>query len=128
MYFHSNITFTQWHGYIVFTYYHVMNFSSIIRCDHKIWNIWRKFYQIHEVLLLRLAFFIQSFSKICFDSVKNMQCYQFLSVSQENISPDIVDLSFIGQVIFSRNFENNWNKNIKICQMFKIILIMKIYS
>ena len=37
----------------------------------------------------------------------------------KNIFADTVDLDFIVQITLSRNFENNWKKNIS----FKIILI-----
>ena len=32
-------------------------------------------------------------------------------------------LAFIAQITFSRNFENNWNKNVNVRQLLKIILI-----
>ena len=41
----------------------------------------------------------------------------------ENIFVDIVDLAFIGNITFSQNFDNNWNKNVNFRQIFKIILI-----
>ena len=34
-----------------------------------------------------------------------------------------MDLAFIGQITFSRNFGNNWNKNINFRQIFQIILL-----
>ena len=36
---------------------------------------------------------------------------------------DIADLAFIDRVTFSRNFENNWYKNLNFRQLVKIILI-----
>ena len=33
-----------------------------------------------------------------------------------------LDLDFIGQIKFSRNFHNNWHKNVNFRQIFKIIL------
>ena len=41
----------------------------------------------------------------------------------ENIFADIVDLAFIGQTTFSQDFDNNWNKNVNLRQILKIILI-----
>ena len=52
---------------------------------------------------------------------KNIQ--SDLSVSLKNIFADIVELAFIGQITFFRNFENNWNKNINFRKTFKIIPI-----
>ena len=46
-------------------------------------------------------------------------------VSLKNIFADILDLAFNGQITFSWNFENNWNKNVNFCKLFKIILINK---
>ena len=98
-----------------------MNFSSIVRCDHKIFYISRK------VLLNLAAFSYNSFYKICCDIVKNTQSSISMqrpqSVFLKNIFADIADFAFIGQVIFSRNFENNWNKNVNFHQLIKIILI-----
>ena len=34
-----------------------------------------------------------------------------------------MDLAVIGQITFSRNFDNNWKKNVNFRQIFKIILI-----
>ena len=34
-----------------------------------------------------------------------------------------MDLAFIGQITFSRNFDNNWNESVNFRQIFKIILI-----
>ena len=45
------------------------------------------------------------------------------SVSPKNIFSYIVDLAFIGQIKFSRNFDSNWNKNVNFSQIFKIIMI-----
>ena len=41
----------------------------------------------------------------------------------KNIFADIVDLDFIGQITFSRNFEKIWNKNVNFRKILKIILI-----
>ena len=45
------------------------------------------------------------------------------SVSLKNIFADIVDLAFLGQIIFSQNFVNYWNKKVNFHQTLKIILI-----
>ena len=42
-----------------------------------------------------------------------------LKLSLKSVFAYIVDLAFIGQITFSRNFENDWNKNVNL----KIILI-----
>ena len=44
-------------------------------------------------------------------------------VSLKNIFADVVDLAFIGQIKFSRNFDDTWNKNVNCRQIFRIILI-----
>ena len=49
-------------------------------------------------------------------------------VSLKNIFVDIVDLAFIGEMAFSRNFENDWNKNVSFRKIFKIILINKKFA
>ena len=36
---------------------------------------------------------------------------------------DIVDSAFIGQITFSQNFENDWNKIVNFHQIINIILI-----
>ena len=42
-----------------------------------------------------------------------------LKLSLKSVFGYIVDFAFIGQITFSRNFENDWNKNVNL----KIILI-----
>ena len=37
-----------------------------------------------------------------------------LSVSLKSVFAYIVNLAFMGQITFSRNFENNWNKNVNL--------------
>ena len=46
---------------------------------------------------------------------------QAWGVSLKSMLANVVDLAFIGQITFSRNFENNWKKNVN----FKVILIDK---
>ena len=43
-------------------------------------------------------------------------------VSLKNIFADIEELAFIGQITFTRNFDNNWNKNVNFSQLFKNLL------
>ena len=37
----------------------------------------------------------------------------------KNIFAGIEDLAFIGQITFSQNFENNWNKNVNLWKSFQ---------
>ena len=64
---------------VTFTQYHGMNFSSVIRCNHKIFYIWSKnSTKFRRFCNRSYLFSYNCFSEICCDAVKNTHCYQFL--------------------------------------------------
>ena len=118
----------MWHGNIVFTQYHSMNFSSIIRCDHKIFNICKKVLLNSWGSVIEVTFFhIIVFLKSVVTSSRKNTAINFYAKALKRFPEEylrgIVDLAFVSQITFSRNFENNWNKNDDFHQTFKIILI-----
>ena len=56
------------------------------------------------------------FPEFCCDAIKNAHCYQFLckclQVSPWKIFRRYCGFIFRWPITFSRNFENNWNKNV----------------
>ena len=100
-----------------------MNFSSIIRCDHKIFYIWRK-----STKFTRFCYWSYHFSNICFSEIVVTPSKMVTDVSfYTNVLKRFNGKYFRGYRGFgftvSQNFENTWNKKADFRQIFKIILI-----
>ena len=108
--------------------YHGMNFSSIIRCDHKIFYIWRKILLNSGGLVIEVTFFLVTvFLKSVVKPLKIRAVINFYAKTlkrfPEKYFCGFYGLGFYCQITFSRNFENNWNKNVNFHHIFRIILI-----
>ena len=102
---------------VTFTQYHGMNFSSVIGCNHKIFYIGSKVLLNSRDFVIEVTFFhIIVFLKSVVTPWKIHTVISLytkaLKFLPEKYFADIVDLAFIGQIKFSQNFENNWNKNV----------------
>ena len=84
---------------------------------------WRKFFPTkvlpHEIFPDKVIVFPKSVVTRWKYALFSISMQKPQSVSLKNIFADSIDLAFTGQITFSRNFGNNWNKNVN----FKIILI-----
>ena len=63
-----------------YTHYHGVKFSSIVRCDHKIFYVWRKTIKFRSFLSYNCLY------EICCGVVKNTHCYQFLCKNHQAFS------------------------------------------